>query len=487
MAEFDRVLINPSAAELDAALGEAVKAINGRRRARRMHWPRHDHGDYLQARSRDPAGWRQWEGHAEQRRPDTSEVVWTAWWTDPIGRKHHRIVGERAFPMDVGYYPLFAPALSCRPPLALVYPTGAIARRINGCTDVVGCCACGMLGLPGSLGWMGGRCAACHDRREEGSAIPTEAGGQVWSLAWSADLGMFAALESSERSQSVVVWDIIHNCERQRLDEGSFRDHFALSPGGSLLANSGFSHHPVVGGFVSVWDLVSGECRQLLGPVPQHPRCGLFPRRRDTRGRTSRRGGPPSRPQDGRSAAIPTRILRPPGRYRLQPRRPMPRRRQDPHRSLPWEPTPPGYFVGLWDVESGTMLREFEVHCYVPNVAFSPDGRFLAVWAGSNNDPDILLWDLVANGQQALLTDPSAAGALVTFSRDGRFLARLTRNEATVRIWDLASAEAKCHLEWCNSSPAGISFTTDGGLLVVRGTGGAPDHWPPELLGIGAG
>jgi hypothetical protein len=478
---FDHRLMDPTLAELDRALREAVKGVNGKRRHRVLLWPLADEREYRRLREQDVEGWRQWEGHWETARPEPSEVVWSAWWTDAAGRKHHRIVGQRAIPMAVGYCPLFSPATSGHPPLALVHPEGAVVRTIGGQRDVLVRCSCGRTGFPRSLGWMGTCCGHCHDRREAGEAVPeSDRGGMA--MAWSADLRTAAERGFDREGRHIVlIWDVHGNCERCRLDNDIF-DHLALSPDGNFLATGGYVQVPP-GGHALLWDLRRKEVRPLLGPTSGEIWALAFS-------------------PDGRTVAIAewqcgVRLLDPAtgsekcllkgyhgcrnGVAFSADGRLIASATETGKKPTLMDPAL-GYTVGIWDAATGELRQRISTHCYVPSVAFSPAGK-LAIWAGANCEPDVHLWDVEAGRRYAVLPELHAAGQSVGFTRDGRFMACLIGRTNTIRVWDLDKGEEKCSLQWADFPPSGMAFI-EAGLLVARTLGAKMDFWPVSLLGI---
>src|SRR5205085_10758201 len=135
MTEVHKVLVAPTAAELDAALDAAVAAINQRGRERLLAWPPDDRKSFRKELAAAPEGYRQWNGGDDrtERSPYGRDGVVRsalaiAWWSDHIGRKHVRFLGRRGKLGVPELARLMWPEMPRRrepltpvPPLALVY------------------------------------------------------------------------------------------------------------------------------------------------------------------------------------------------------------------------------------------------------------------------------------------------------------------------------------------------------------------------------
>jgi hypothetical protein len=464
----DWLFLAPDSGEVDAALAQAVKAVNGRRRSHRLPWPPSDQGDYQWARDNLAEGWWQWDGHAETRRPDASEVVWTAWWTDALGRKHHRVVGQRAVPMEVGYYPLFSPLASGRPPLALVHPGRVVVRTRGEVCDVLGACTCGMVGMPESLGWMGTSCGPCHDRHAEGHAVPDESSTPACQgVEFSADRSLVALL--GEDSQTITLRSTVGQ-EPRTLRARYPIEKIVLSPAGDLLAGA----LTILGSVRSIllWDLPSGEEREPFSDGVQAG-CDALAFARDGKTLAVARHH-----QDVRLLDVESRQLRHvlPGYF-------------GDRQGIAFSSD--GHFIAtateghtarIWDVATGTSRRRIPTQHYVPGLAISPDGRLLAEWAAANADRDLVLWDLSTGKEWARIAG-EVGGRGATFSPDGRWLVWPNRY-TTFRFIDTTTGAERCRLEWPARPPLAVEFTADSrGLLVVSSCGTALDVWPLDVLG----
>jgi WD40 repeat protein/serine/threonine protein kinase len=129
--------------------------------------------------------------------------------------------------------------------------------------------------------------------------------------------------------------------------------------------------------------------------------------------------------------------------------------------------------VAIWDTKTGQKLRSWtEDHGPCRHVAFSPDGKLLAVIAGTINQSDsqqlrVYEWET----GRVLLTavTPGASASGVRFHRDGRLL--LAHYADLINVWDVSSGRQVRTMRgptgWANKS----SFMPDGRLATASGDG----------------
>jgi WD40 repeat protein len=89
--------------------------------------------------------------------------------------------------------------------------------------------------------------------------------------------------------------------------------------------------------------------------------------------------------------------------------------------------------VRLWDLATGTQKQSIACGALAPEVAFSPNGRLLAI--GLENG-EILFRDVNSNRELARLRGHSLRVADLTFTPGGRSLVSAS-NDGTIRLWDL--------------------------------------------------
>lgn len=134
--------------------------------------------------------------------------------------------------------------------------------------------------------------------------------------------------------------------------------------------------------------------------------------------------------------------------------------------------------VELWDAQARTrvgppLVGEIHELCPFPNevrqLAFSPDGRWLAVSGSDTQGGTVTLWSV--DGRQAV--SRLAFGHWITglaFSPDGRWLAVSSYVGDAVGLWtvDGGYLRENSDWQWEADSPSGLDFHPSGKMLAVR-------------------
>jgi WD40 repeat protein/serine/threonine protein kinase len=117
--------------------------------------------------------------------------------------------------------------------------------------------------------------------------------------------------------------------------------------------------------------------------------------------------------------------------------------------------------VRVWDAQTGADLFSLpKRHSQVLQVAFSPDGRLLAVAGGPEGL--ITLWDAVGGGLRGSLEGHAAKSInRLAFSPDSRLLAS-AGGDQTVRVWDVVSRRERLCYRGHRASVYGVCFSPDG-------------------------
>jgi sugar lactone lactonase YvrE len=157
--------------------------------------------------------------------------------------------------------------------------------------------------------------------------------------------------------------------------------------------------------------------------------------------------------------------------------------------------------IHLWDAAGGDELRHFEDPAWSAaaarqptatrmfgGLAFSPDGRSLAVAASSR----LMLWEVATGKERCLLGllpavyhareglgDPASA---LAFAPDGRTLA-VACADGAVRVWDLEAGTERPPLAGHQGRVRALAFAPDGKTLVSLGWDNKLLTWPAPAPG----
>lgn len=124
----------------------------------------------------------------------------------------------------------------------------------------------------------------------------------------------------------------------------------------------------------------------------------------------------------------------------------------------------------VWDLAGGQLVRSFshDERGYTPFMSF--DGRRLAFFTADA----VRLWDVMAGREIRTL---AGAGLLRALSRDGERIATAP-DDNTLAVWEAATGELSCRLEWRNARLHGPAFSADGRLIAGPQHGGKGNITP---------
>ena len=123
------------------------------------------------------------------------------------------------------------------------------------------------------------------------------------------------------------------------------------------------------------------------------------------------------------------------------------------------------YTLYVLDGRSGGILRTLSVDAPVSALAFSPDGRYLAVGTLNNPQPHIQIWDVRAeNLVQTLRGHIGGITSLVWWPQNDHLIASGS-SDCTIRVWDWHSGQAVSSLERHTRSVTHLSVSHDGSVL----------------------
>jgi WD40 repeat protein/energy-coupling factor transporter ATP-binding protein EcfA2 len=133
--------------------------------------------------------------------------------------------------------------------------------------------------------------------------------------------------------------------------------------------------------------------------------------------------------------------------------------------------------VKLWDAQTGRELRTFNDHSSVVNgLAFSPDSTRLA---SGGNDGFIIVRDIATGERLAVMNSNDGAIYAVAFSPDNVRLAAANAH-ATVRVWDTETRRSVFHMFGHDAPVQDVAYNADGSYLASAGEDGRTIVWNME-------
>jgi WD40 repeat protein len=133
--------------------------------------------------------------------------------------------------------------------------------------------------------------------------------------------------------------------------------------------------------------------------------------------------------------------------------------------------------VYLWDsarrelVTTVTQLPGSE-ESFAPCLAFSSDGSILATVI----DGSVTMWDVALGTRRCTVSDSTRAIRRVAFSPEGRFLA-MGSDHNTIELWDVATMTRKMVLRVSGRHVNSVCFSPDGRMLASGDSDGTVSLW----------
>jgi WD40 repeat protein len=130
------------------------------------------------------------------------------------------------------------------------------------------------------------------------------------------------------------------------------------------------------------------------------------------------------------------------------------------------EPNGPRGDVTLWDAKTSKFVRSFPGHeSGVISIAFSPDSKLLA---SAGRDKLVKIWAVDTGDVESELVWHTNAVSGVVFSKDGKRIATCAHDQ-TVRLWETATGKEEFALKDHNGIVTSVAFHPDQKRLASAG------------------
>jgi WD40 repeat protein len=135
--------------------------------------------------------------------------------------------------------------------------------------------------------------------------------------------------------------------------------------------------------------------------------------------------------------------------------------------------------VRLWDIAAGEIVLTIPVSGDVTGVSFSPDGKFLTTWGGN----DIDLWAASTGKLLKSLAGHTKEVSMAVFSPDSQFIASASK-DGTARVWSVTTGNTVSEIKvpqssWGSPEVLSIVFSPDGNILATGNDSGLIHLWNP--------
>jgi WD40 repeat protein len=128
--------------------------------------------------------------------------------------------------------------------------------------------------------------------------------------------------------------------------------------------------------------------------------------------------------------------------------------------------------IAIWNARTGRLLAQFSNAGEVSKIAFSPDGRDLAVGSW---DSTITIWNVSSHHAVHVLHGHNLGVDDVAYSPDGALLVSASLDD-TARVWD--PSNGRLLRIWRDPDPVtSVAFRSDGSEIVTADTVGTIRVW----------